>query len=99
MSAEGTQDGGLSGILGLELEGGLLHGPLHWLTEILEALAALIDLAAILLLRIGAVRFIGGVNVAEVAKRGSERVERTNRERIELGRYIWPGWNCSLCRT
>ena len=32
-----------------------------------------------------------GVTVAEVARRGPERVRRTNRERIELGRYIIAG--------
>lgn len=53
--------------------------------------AALIDLFAILLLLIGATRFILGVAVAEVARRGPERVNKTNRERIELGRYILAG--------
>ena len=48
----------------------------------------LIDLAAIVLILIGAVRFIIGVAVAEIAHRGVARVQKTNRERIELGRYI-----------
>jgi uncharacterized membrane protein len=31
------------------------------------------------------------VTIAEIAKKGAERVRRTNRERIELGRYILAG--------
>ena len=75
----------------MEQEGGVLHGQLHWLVEILEWLAAIIDIAAIVLLLLGAGRFILGVTVAEIARRGPERVEKTNRERIELGRYILAG--------
>ena len=76
MAAE--RESALDGLIGLELEGGLLHDELHWLTVILEAAAALIDLFAIFVLLIGAGRF-------------PERVRRTNRERIELGRYILAG--------
>ncbi len=75
----------------MEQGGGVLHGQLHWLVEILEWLAAVIDIAAIVLLLLGAGRFILGVTVAEIARRGPERVEKTNRERIELGRYILAG--------
>ena len=31
------------------------------------------------------------MTIAEIAKKGAERVRRTNRERIELGRYILAG--------
>lgn len=75
----------------MEQEGGILHGQLHWLVQVLEWLAAFIDVAAIVLLLIGAGRFIIGVAVAEIARRGQDRVSRTNRERIELGRYILAG--------
>ena len=78
-------------LVNLKLDGGLLHGHLSWLVGILEAAAVVIDLAAIALLLIGAVRFILGCTVAEVAHRGPDRVERTNRQRIELGRYILAG--------
>ncbi|MDF1728101.1 MAG: DUF1622 domain-containing protein [Sulfitobacter sp.] len=81
----------MDGIMDLETEGGLLHGQLYWLVETFEALAALIDLAAILLLLIGAARFIWGVVVSEVAKSGSDRVRQTNHARVELGRYILAG--------
>ncbi|MFG6543258.1 DUF1622 domain-containing protein, partial [Sulfitobacter sp. M22298] len=43
------------------------------------------------LLLIGAARFLTGVTIAEIAQKGPERVRRTNRERIELGRYILAG--------
>jgi uncharacterized membrane protein len=69
---------------------GVLHGPLAPVVSLLEWAAAFIDLFAIGLLLIGAIRFIVGVSVAEV-QRGERRVRRTNRERIELGRYILAG--------
>ncbi len=75
----------------LETGEGVLHGQLPWLVALLEWASAAIDLAAILLLLVGAGRFILGVVVAELVRRGPERVEKTNRERIELGRYILAG--------
>jgi uncharacterized membrane protein len=75
-----------------EMEGadGVLHGPLAPVVSLLEWASAIIDLFAIGLLLIGAVRFIAGVTVAELT-RGTARVQRTNRQRIELGRYILAG--------
>jgi len=81
----------MESLIEMETEGGVLHGALPWLIEIFEILAAVIDIAAILLLLIGAARFLTGVVIAEVGKSGPERVRRTNRERIELGRYILAG--------
>tara|TARA_R110000796_G_scaffold39259_6_gene98082 strand:+ start:817 stop:1239 length:423 start_codon:yes stop_codon:yes gene_type:complete len=81
----------LDGLIALELEGGLLHESFGWLVDLLEAAAALIDLFAIVILLIGAGRFIIGVIVAELVRRGPERVRKTDRERIELGRYILAG--------
>jgi len=78
----------MGSLIDLEQEGGVLHGQFHWLVELLEWAAAVVDIAAIALILLGAVRFIIGVAIAEVAKRGAERVNKTNRERIELGRYI-----------
>ena len=81
----------MGSVLGLETGEGVLHGQFGWLVRILEWLATIIDLAAIALLLIGAARFIAGVALAEIRQRGAERVRRTNRERIELGRYILAG--------
>ncbi|NUH66231.1 DUF1622 domain-containing protein [Sulfitobacter sp. S0837] len=81
----------MESLIEMETEGGVLHGALPWLIEVFEVLAAVIDIAAILLLLIGAARFLTGVVIAEVGKSGAERVRRTNRERIELGRYILAG--------
>ncbi|MEX3315802.1 DUF1622 domain-containing protein [Sulfitobacter sp. PS-8MA] len=81
----------MDNLIEMETEGGVLHGALPWLIEVFEILAAGIDIAAILLLLIGAARFIIGVVIAEIAKSGPDRVRRTNRERIELGRYILAG--------
>ena len=81
----------MEGILDMQTEGGLLHGQLHWLVELLEGAAAVIDLAAIAILLIGAARFIWDVALSEIAHRGAERVRKTNHARIELGRYILAG--------
>lgn len=81
----------MESLIELKTEGGVLHGALPWLIEIFEVLAAVIDIAAIILLLIGAGRFLTGVVIAEIGKSGPERVRRTNRERIELGRYILAG--------
>ncbi|MDF0599211.1 DUF1622 domain-containing protein [Psychromarinibacter sp. C21-152] len=70
--------------------GGVLHGELAWIVHLLEWAASIIDLFAILLLLIGAVRFILGVMRAELSD-SETRVQRTNRRRIELGRYILAG--------
>ncbi len=78
----------MGSLVDLELEGGILHGQFHWLVELLEWCAAIVDIAAVLLILLGAVRFILGVSGAELFRRGAERVSKTNRERVELGRYI-----------
>ena len=66
----------------------VLHANFPWLVEGLEWLAAGIDLAALLLVALGAARFILGVAGAELSRDGLARVQRTNRRRVELGRYI-----------
>ena len=81
----------MENLIELETEGGVMHDFLPWLIEGFEILAAVIDIAAIILLLIGAARFLTGGTIAEIAKKGAERVRRTNRERIELGRYILAG--------
>jgi uncharacterized membrane protein len=70
---------------------GVLHREFAWLVEGLDYVSAGIDLFAILLLLIGAVRFILGVARAELSGDESRRLRGTNRERIELGRYILAG--------
>ncbi len=81
----------MSSLFDLETEGGVLHGQLPWLIDALELMATIIDLFAIALLLIGAARFIAGVIKAELTREGTQRVQRTNRKRIELGRYILAG--------
>ncbi len=70
---------------------GVLHREFGWLVEALEYVAAGIDLFAILLLLVGAVRFMLGVTRAELSRDETRRLRGTNRERIELGRYILAG--------
>lgn len=79
---------------GLGLAGGregVLHEAFPWLVSLLDWVAAGIDLCAILLLLLGALRFIGGVAASELSREGSARVRGTNRQRVELGRYILAG--------
>ena len=70
---------------------GVLHREFAWLVGALDYVSAAIDLFAILLLLIGAVRFILGVARAELSGDEARRLRGTNRERIELGRYILAG--------
>ena len=78
-------------IFDLQASGGVLHDRFDWLITALDWVSAVIELAAIALLVLGALRFMIGVATAEIARSGPERVTRTNRERIELGRYILAG--------
>ncbi len=70
---------------------GVLHREFGWLVEGLEYAATLIDLLGILLLLVGAVRFVLGVVQAELSREETRRLRGLNRERIELGRYILAG--------
>jgi uncharacterized membrane protein len=67
---------------------GMLHQHLPALLEALDWVSAAIDLFAVLLLVIGALRFVVGVARSEVARDGTARVRGMNRQRMELGRYI-----------
>jgi uncharacterized membrane protein len=69
----------------------VLHGQFGWLLVGLEWVSAGIDVCAILLLLVGAVRFILGVAWSELSRDGLRRVQGMNRERVELGRYILAG--------
>lgn len=88
---EGFADGARRGLLDLATKDTVLHGNLEWLVSALEWAAAIFDLAAIVILLIGAGRFMLGIGVAELGRDGSERVQKTNRERMQLGRYILAG--------
>ena len=70
---------------------GVLHREWGWLVAGLEYAAAAIDLFAILLLLVGAARFMLGVAKAELSRDDRRRLRGTNRERVELGRYILAG--------
>lgn len=78
-------------LIDLQQTDGILHGRLPWLVDTLQWAAAIIDIFACLLLVLGAVRFIVVVGRAEITRSGADRVRKTNRERIELGRYILAG--------
>jgi uncharacterized membrane protein len=80
----------MEGLLNRAAQETVLHAQFGWLVRLLDWAAAGIDLAAILLLLIGAGRFIAGVVAAET-KPGEMRVRRTNRERVALGQYILAG--------
>lgn len=69
-------------------EEGVLHEHLPGLLEALEWVSAGIDLFAVLLLVIGAARFVLGVARSEVARDDARRVRGMNRQRMQLGRYI-----------
>ena len=65
----------------------ILHVNFPWLVTLLEWAASAIDLFAIALLLVGVVRFAAGW-VASETRKGVERTQKMNRERIGLARYI-----------
>ena len=70
---------------------GILHDELGWLVHGLEWVAAVIDILAIVVMLVGAARFLAGFLAAEARRAESERARVINRERVELGRYILAG--------
>jgi uncharacterized membrane protein len=70
---------------------GVLHGDLGGLVHLLEWVAAIVDILAILVMLIGTVRFLLGFATAEIRREESDRARVINRERVELGRYILAG--------
>ncbi len=67
---------------------GPLHGELAWLAEALGWASAAIDIVAIGIMLIGAVRFTVGFLGAEVRRDAVARLQGIDRHRMELGRYI-----------
>ena len=78
-------------LLDFQTEERILHANFLWLVEALEWLATIIDVAALALLVIGAVRFIAGYIASELRREREARVRRNNDSRVELGRYILSG--------
>ncbi|MDJ0827531.1 MAG: DUF1622 domain-containing protein [Rhodobacter sp.] len=70
---------------------GVLHRDLGGLVNVLEWVAAGIDLLAIAVMLIGAGRFLIGFVRAEFKRVEADRARVINRERVELGRYILSG--------
>ena len=83
-------DPDLSGWLGYVREGTILHEHLMPLVHMMEWVVVLIDLAACLILLVGAGRFLAGFARAEF-RDAEARVRGINMERVELGRYILAG--------
>jgi uncharacterized membrane protein len=67
---------------------GVLHGELARLAHWLEWVSSGIDIASIAITLVGSLRFIVGFVRAEAAGVAAERLERIDRHRMELGRYI-----------
>jgi uncharacterized membrane protein len=70
---------------------GILHRDLAGLVHALEWVAAIIDVLALVVMLIGAARFLIGFARAEVRRGKTNRATIINRERVELGRYILSG--------
>ena len=76
---------------GMTASEGVLHGELPGIVHLLEWTAAVVDILSILVMLLGTLRFAVGFAAAEMRREGPRRVERINRCRIELGRYILAG--------
>lgn len=70
---------------------GILHRELQGFVLVLEWVAALIAILAIVVMLIGTARFLVGFIRAETLKTEANRARIINRERVELGRYILSG--------
>ena len=81
----------MGSLVEFESQNGFLHSRLPGLLHVLEWAAVVVDVAAILVMLVGAVRFVIGFGLAEIARDNLARVRRINAERIELGRYILAG--------
>ncbi|SFP04497.1 DUF1622 domain-containing protein [Tranquillimonas alkanivorans] len=79
--------------LSLDMSGteGVLHTELEGVVMALEWVAAGIDLLSILIMLMGAARFVWGVARSEASRVPERRVQGLNAERMALGRYILAG--------
>jgi len=83
------EEAGLDGLVeGLSASPGVLHEELARLAYGLEWVSSGIDVAAIAIMLVGSLRFITGFVRAELAGEPAERLQRIDRHRMELGRYI-----------
>ena len=91
--AEGVEAGADGPVRFLDFvrEPSILHDQAHIVVELMEYVAAGIDLIACLILLIGGIRFIVGFARAEVSGDEMRRMKGVNKERVELGRYILAG--------
>jgi uncharacterized membrane protein len=79
----------MNGVTGsLSASPGPLHGELGTLVWALEWVSAGIDILSIVIMLIGAGRFVAGFAAAEVRVDPLARVQDIDRKRMELGRYI-----------
>jgi uncharacterized membrane protein len=69
----------------------VLHGELSGLVSALEWVTAGIDIVSIVVMLVGAARFILGFAAAEFAGDAERRVRGIDAERAQLGRYILAG--------
>jgi uncharacterized membrane protein len=67
---------------------GVLHAELARLAYGLEWVSSGIDIASIAIMLVGSLRFVVGFVRAEAAGSAAERLQRIDRHRMELGRYI-----------
>lgn len=81
----------MEGWVGMGGTEGILHTELEGLVHLLEWVAALVVLIAIVVMLIGTLRFLVGFVSAETRRQENDRAKIINRERVELGRYILSG--------
>ena len=78
-------------LAGLTKGPGVLHEHLPQLVAALEWVTAALDLIAIAVMLLGALRFVAGFLGAEVARPASVRLRAIDAQRAGLGRYILAG--------
>jgi uncharacterized membrane protein len=81
----------MEALVELSIDRGVLHENFGGLIIVLDWIAAILVLLAIVVMLIGVIRFGIGFVHAEVTRDSDERARVINAERVELGRYILAG--------
>ena len=81
----------MEGLANLRIDRSVLHEHFAGLITLLDWIAAIIVLLAIVVMLIGVLRFGIGFVKAEVTRDSDKRARVINMERVELGRYILAG--------
>ena len=91
MENDATSENVVETLIEVEAKEGILHTRLEALLPVIEWLAAIIEVFAIIVLLIGVSRYLSCFVRAEVASTHDTRLSRLYHGRLDLGRYVLAG--------